>query len=160
MVRSSRIRRRGIPQIHSTSQFIHYHRKNWISHFLFFQTISLNETFASLIQKSDTLSLVTQPSLALSVFRICPRREAENQTPISVELLNELNRLFYGRLSARTDIMLTQTTLNGIFCVRLAIGSARTTGKHIVEAYDILTKEAEATLEVWEQTINGTVIDG
>ncbi|KAF8198043.1 pyridoxal phosphate-dependent transferase, partial [Pholiota molesta] len=122
------------------------------------RTISLNETFASLIQKSDTLSLVTQPSLALSVFRIFPKREAENQTPISVESLNELNRLFYGRLSARTDIMLTQTTLNGIFCVRLAIGSARTTEKHIVEAYDILSKEAEATLEVWEQTINGTVI--
>lgn len=56
--------------------------------------------------------------------------------------------------------MLTQTTLNGVFCVRLAIGSAQTTEKHIVEAYDILTKEAVAALEVWEQTINGTIVDG
>lgn len=118
--------------------------------------ISLNQKFATLIEKSDTLALVTQPSLALTVFRIAPK--SASKAALSNESLNDLNRLFFGRLSSRTDIMLTQTTLNGVFCVRLAIGSARTTEKHITDAFDIVSKEADAAVEVWNQTVNGAAV--
>jgi aromatic-L-amino-acid/L-tryptophan decarboxylase len=66
--------------------------------------------------------------------------------------LNNLNRLFYGRISARDDILLTQTVLNGVFCIRLAVGAARTDSIHIQKAYDLLNKEAELTIETWEQS--------
>lgn len=108
--------------------------------------------FASLIQNTDNFSLVTQPSLALTVFRLVPQSKADDQPALSFESLNELNRLFYGRISARNDIMMTQTNLNEIFCIRFVTGATRTTEVHVRAAYDILCKEAETTLEMWTQS--------
>ena len=112
----------------------------------------MNNFFATLIQNTDNFSLVTQPSLALTVFRLIPETAADDQPGLSLESLNELNRLFYGRISARNDIMMTQTNLNGIFCIRFVTGATRTTEVHVRAAYDILCKEAETTLEMWAQS--------
>ena len=113
------------------------------------QGVELNNLFATLIQNTSNFSLVTEPSLALSVFRLVPQSEVDDQPALSLESLNDLNRLFYGRISSRNDIMMTQTNLNGIFCIRFVVGATRTTEVHIRAAYDILCKEAEATLEMW-----------
>ena len=48
--------------------------------------------------------------------------------------------------------MMTQTNLNGIFCIRFVTGATRTTEVHVRAAYDILCKEAETTLEMWTQS--------
>ena len=117
-----------------------------------FQGVELNNLFATLIRNTDNFSLVTQPSLALTVFRLVPRSEADDQPTLAVESLNDLNRLFYSRISARNDIMMTQTTLNEIFCIRFVTGATRTTEVHVRAAYDIICKEAETTLELWTQS--------
>jgi len=122
--------------------------------------IDLNQLFAQLVQDSDDLSLAIQPSLALTVFRLVPKPKSKDQPAPSTESLNELNRIFYGRLSARYDIMLTQTSLNGMFCIRLAVGAARTTEEHIRDAFTILEKEGKAAIENWDQTIDGVAIVG
>jgi aromatic-L-amino-acid decarboxylase len=106
------------------------------------RTIELNSKFASMIRSSTQFSLVTPPSYALSVFRLDPK----GNQPLDTESLNELNRLFYGRISARNDVLLTQTELNGIFCIRFAVGSARTEESHIRRAFDLLCAEAELTI--------------
>ncbi|KIM45051.1 hypothetical protein M413DRAFT_441699 [Hebeloma cylindrosporum] len=124
------------------------------------QCIALNQKFANLVDASDELSLVTKPSLALTVFRIVPKLQEENQPSLSLDSLNDLNRVFFGRLSARHDIMLTQTSLNGIFCVRLAVGAARTNEGHIQEAYNIIIEEAKFAVQTWEQTVNGVATVG
>ena len=112
----------------------------------------MNNLFATLIQNTDNnFSLVTNPSLALTVFRLIPE-STETASSLSFESLNELNRLFYGRISARNDIMMTQTNLNGIFCIRFVTGATRTREVHVYAAYDILCKEAEITLELWAQS--------
>jgi aromatic-L-amino-acid decarboxylase len=60
------------------------------------------------------LELVTPPSFSLSVFRIAP-----SAVPgISADELNELNERYYQRLNERKDIMLTQTKLDGVHCIR------------------------------------------
>ena len=116
------------------------------------KSIGLNDIFSGLISESKILSLVTPPSFALSVFRLVP---AGVQGGLSLEALNELNRSLFGRLSARQDIMLTQTNLNGIFCIRLVIGAARTDEQHVRNAYDIVAEEAEGVLQAWHQTTEG-----
>jgi len=118
------------------------------------QCINLNQSFADLVAISEELSLVTKPSLALTVFRVVPKLQ-EQQPALSTESLNDLNRVFFGRLSTRHDIMLTQTSLNGIFCVRFVVGAARTNEEHIQEAYSIIIKEARSAYETWNQTVNG-----
>ena len=110
----------------------------------------MNELFAKLIQSSKDLSLVVEPSVSLSVFRLVP--EVDDRSEYHLNELNDLNRLFYSRISARSDIFMTQTNINNIFCIRMAIGAQRTTEKHIGEAFDLLEIEAKATLDLWKKS--------
>jgi aromatic-L-amino-acid decarboxylase len=75
----------------------------------------LGENFAERVREHpELLELVTPPSFSLSVFRIAPRAVPQ----ISADELNELNELYYRSINERKDIMLTQTKLNGVHCVR------------------------------------------
>jgi aromatic-L-amino-acid decarboxylase len=56
--------------------------------------------------------------------------------------------------------MLTQTSLNGIFCVRFVVGAARTNEEHIQEAYNIIVKEAKSASEIWNKTLNRVATAG
>ncbi|KIY66904.1 hypothetical protein CYLTODRAFT_422989 [Cylindrobasidium torrendii FP15055 ss-10] len=111
------------------------------------QGIEQNQIFVKLVENSSVLELVTPPSFALSVFRIAPRPEGK---PLTLEAINSLNRFFFGRISARNDIYLTQTMLNDVYCIRLAVGSMLTTAEDIQGAFDIIKKEAELALENWK----------
>ena len=79
------------------------------------QSISLGKIFAESVRSHpELLELVTPPSFSLSVFRIAPSAVPE----LSEDELNELNERFYQELYERKDLMLTQTILGGIYCVR------------------------------------------
>jgi aromatic-L-amino-acid decarboxylase len=54
---------------------------------------------------------------------------------------------FYARISARNNILLTRTMLNGVFCIRFAVGVQRTDEEHIRRAFDLLCAEAGAPRE-------------
>ena len=84
----------------------------------------------------------------MSVFRLEPPGSA-------ADALNDLNRLFFGRISARSDIILTQTELNGIFCIRFVVGATRTNETHIQKAYDILCVEAEQAMATQKEKAEG-----
>lgn len=152
MVRPPEFWCRRIPKAYSSGKLLLYSTSLSAHIFVNSQGVELNNVFATLIQNTDNFSLVTQPSLALTVFRLVPQLKADDQPVLSFESLNDLNRLFYGRISARNDIMMTQTNLNGIFCIRFVTGATRTTEAHVRAAYDILCKEAETTLEMWAQS--------
>ncbi|CAL1713657.1 unnamed protein product [Somion occarium] len=113
------------------------------------QGIELSQYFASLIRASPSFELVTEPSFALSVFRVLPSGDSEGSQAVTLELVNELNRSFYSRLSARPDIMLTQTMINGVFCIRFAVGATRTKKEHIDKAWSIIQEEAVAAVQDW-----------
>lgn len=68
---------------------------------------------------------------------------------ISTESLNDLNRAFYAGISARDDILLTQTILNGVFCIRFVVGAVRTDESHVRKAYELLNEEADAAIKAW-----------
>ena len=78
------------------------------------QSISLGEIFVDRVRgHPELLELVTPPSFSLSVFRIAP-----NAVPEFAHKLNELNERYYQKLYERKDLMLTQTKLNGVHCIR------------------------------------------
>jgi len=108
------------------------------------RTIELNNKFASMIRSSSQFTLVAPPSYALSVFRLVPPGYQSSDT----ESLNKLNQLFYGRVTERNDILLTQTQLNGIYCIRFAVGSARTDETHIQRAFELLCAEAQLAIKI------------
>lgn len=64
--------------------------------------------------------------------------------------LNALNLDFYARLSGRQDVAFTRTDLNGIICVRCAVGAERTEDVHIQQAFGVLCDVADETLKAWD----------
>ena len=117
------------------------------------QAIALNKYFASLIQGSPSFSLVTEPSFALSVFRLVPPEANALERADFEPRLNELNQSFFARMSARPDILLTQTKLNGTFCIRFAIGAVRTKKEHIDHAWTLLQEEAGVAITEWAASL-------
>ena len=108
----------------------------------------MNERFADLVRKSDVLELVIEPFLALSVFRLTPGRLTTTNES------NELNRIFNRRISDRHDILLTETNLNGIVCIRFAVGAYRTKDKHIHHAFQLLLNEGKIAIDEWKRQQN------
>ncbi|KAF8602719.1 hypothetical protein BDV93DRAFT_533368 [Ceratobasidium sp. AG-I] len=143
--------------------------------------VELSKLFSSLVEQSSLFELVVPPSFALTVFRLVPPTTlptpiattpnpdhpiSTQETDLSPETTtatasstlksahskaNALNRAFYARISARKTLLLTQTDLSGTFCIRFAVGAVRTEEKHIREAVDVLTEEAQATLDEWRE---------
>lgn len=107
--------------------------------------IKLNTKFAQHIYESDLFSVVTKPSLSMTVFRVAPKSLLYLETPE----LNALNRAFYARLAARNDIALTQTDLNGVFCVRMVVGAEKTVESDIDYALALLKEEAMVLVGNW-----------
>lgn len=107
----------------------------------------MNNYFVSSLRSPFTL--VTEPSFALTVFRLEPSLPPGASKLITPQLLNDLNREFYSRVSAEADILLTQTVINGTFCIRFAVGAVRTEKKHIDQAWVLLKRVGEASIEAW-----------
>ncbi|KAG6828345.1 hypothetical protein H0H92_008284 [Tricholoma furcatifolium] len=110
-------------------------------------TIFLSHIFVDFICNSDILCLVTPPVLTLSVFRL----HLKGQSDLPLEALNDLNKSFFRRLTARRDISLTRTVLDGVVCIRFAVGCVRTEQRHIQQACKLIHEEAVLTLEAWGQ---------
>jgi aromatic-L-amino-acid decarboxylase len=111
------------------------------------QCIKLNDQFAQGIRESDQFSFVAKPFLALTVFRLAPK----SLSHLTTSELNALNRVFYARLASRSDIAFTQTELNGVFCVRMAIGTERTVEGDIERALAVIGEEGRVALRKWER---------
>jgi len=80
----------------------------------------------------------------MSVFRLNP---PGGEDAYSTESLNQLNNSFYKAISARDDIMLTQTSLNGRNSIRFAIGAVRTEEVHVRNAFKLIEEQAAKTIE-------------
>jgi len=112
---------------------------------LFHKCIALNAKFAQSISESDQFTIVAKPFLALTVFRLAPKALPHLTGPE----LNALNRAFYARLAVRSDIAITQTELNGVFCVRMAIGAEQTVEGDIDRALALIRDEGRVALREW-----------
>ncbi|GJJ08842.1 hypothetical protein Clacol_003061 [Clathrus columnatus] len=113
--------------------------------------ITLAKQFQILVRSDPRFEIVTPPFLALTVFRIRPPSDIQtdrSDADINNTMLNALNRIFHRRLSAK-DLFLTSIDLDGIFCIRLAIGSQRTEERHIKKVWDILDSEVEPAVNEW-----------
>jgi aromatic-L-amino-acid/L-tryptophan decarboxylase len=87
---------------------------------------------------------VTPPSFALSLFRLLPGSEGGSTKEL--EVVNTLNRAFYSDLLTRPNLALTQTSLGGVFCVRMAVGAARTEESDIDNAWETIKEVGENAL--------------
>lgn len=87
---------------------------------------------------------MTPPSFALSLFRLLPRSEGSGTKEL--EVVNTLNRAFYDDLLTRPNLALTHTSLGRVFCVRMAVGAARTEESDIDNAWETIKEVGENVL--------------
>ncbi|WVQ97896.1 hypothetical protein IAU59_005013 [Kwoniella sp. CBS 9459] len=113
---------------------------------------------AEVIRASSTFELVTDPSLALLVFRLSPHTTKGASTSHATQtddILNILNQRLHDRLNARYDVFLTQTVLHSkernIFCIRFAMGGVYTTFEDVLKTWKVIEQVGEEVLRTWEE---------
>ena len=107
------------------------------------------------MESSSQFEFVVRPSLALVVFRLVPPVGGNNSlvpSATDAKSLNSLNRIFHRRISA-SGLFLTQTEVNGVFCIRLAVGAVRTQEKHIDMAWQMICAEVEPAMGEWTERL-------
>jgi aromatic-L-amino-acid decarboxylase len=92
------------------------------------------------IRSTPGFELVAPPSFALTLFRVVPLPDG---APLEEKDINALNRAFFDALLERRELLLTQTELGGTFCIRFAVGAARTNAKDVEKAWGIIHEVAE-----------------
>ena len=84
--------------------------------------------FAQLVEQDDDWELVAAQRFSLVVFR---KRASDEENERIVEQANRSGEIF-----------LSHTKLDGRYCIRLAIGNARTTEADVHRAWEVLNRRA------------------
>lgn len=113
------------------------------------QGLELSKKFNFLLQADPQFEVVAPPSLALTVFRLLPPSDSGVDRS-NLEAVNQLNKIYQHKLYD-ADLFLTQADVNGMFTIRLAIGSTRTEEEHIQRAFEIMVREVGSAVEEWKK---------
>lgn len=92
----------------------------------------LARLFASWIEESPNFELLAPVPFALVCFRACPA---------GVEDLDALNERIMNEINSSGEAYLSHTKLNGIFTLRLSVGSIRVEERHLKKVWDILNEK-------------------
>ena len=99
----------------------------------------------AMFEPSALVSTSPPTSSSAATTSTTPSDEAN---PASLAVLNALNRALHHELqtSHHHQMLLTQTEIRGVFCLRFAVGAARTEEKDIKRAWEILNEVGNKVL--------------
>jgi glutamate/tyrosine decarboxylase-like PLP-dependent enzyme len=95
--------------------------------------IELAERAGAYVRNSDTLELLSAPSLGILCFRVRPR-----PTELPAERLDELNERVQSEVIGSGTAMLSSTRLRGAYSLRLCIMSHQTTWRDVEETLEAI----------------------
>lgn len=96
--------------------------------------------FETLVRADSRFELMSQRIFSLVCFRVKPAAgDKGNGYTLNKKLVEALN--------TGGDIMLTHTTLEGVYTIRFAIGAARTEMRHIVAAWKEIQRQTSKLLK-------------
>jgi aromatic-L-amino-acid decarboxylase len=81
------------------------------------------------VEESSNWEMLAPVPFALVCFRACPKGVAD---------LDTLNERIMNAINASGDAYLSHTKLNGIFTLRLSVGSIRVEERHLVKVWELL----------------------
>jgi aromatic-L-amino-acid/L-tryptophan decarboxylase len=93
--------------------------------------IRLARLFASWVEESPDFELVAPVPFALVCFRANPEGTSDPDV-LNERIMNEIN--------ASGEAYLSHTKLNGVFTLRLSIGSVRVEERHIRKVWNLLNE--------------------
>ena len=92
----------------------------------------LARLFASWVEESPDFELLAPVPFALVCFRA---------SPADIDDLDTLNERIMNEINASGEAYLSHTKLNGIFTLRLSVGSIRVEERHLKKVWDILNEK-------------------
>jgi aromatic-L-amino-acid decarboxylase len=95
----------------------------------------LARLFASWVEESPNFELLAPVPFALVCFRA---------RPAGVEDLDHLNEKIMNEINTSGDAYLSHTKLNGVFTLRLSVGSIRVEEKHLKKVWTLLNEQLTA----------------
>jgi aromatic-L-amino-acid decarboxylase len=95
----------------------------------------LARLFASWVEESAEWELMAPVPFALVCFRACPAGVGD---------LDALNEQIMNEINASGQAYLSHTKLNGIFTLRLSVGSIRVEERHLTRVWSILKEKLAA----------------
>jgi aromatic-L-amino-acid decarboxylase len=98
----------------------------------------LARLFASWVEESPNFELLAPVPFALVCFRA---------RPAGVEDLDHLNEKIMNEINTSGDAYLSHTKLNGVFTLRLSVGSIRVEEKHLRKVWTLLNEQLTAGRE-------------
>ncbi len=94
----------------------------------------LARLFASWVEASDDWEMMAPVPFALVCFRACPT---------GVEDLDALNERIMNEINTSGEAYLSHTKLNGLYTLRLSVGSIRVEERHIEKVWSLLNARLE-----------------
>ena len=95
----------------------------------------LARLFAEWVDDSENFETLAPVPFALVCFRACPH---------SVDDLDGLNERIMNEINASGAAYLSHTKLNGVFTIRLSVGSIRVEERHLRKVWDLLNEKISA----------------
>jgi aromatic-L-amino-acid decarboxylase len=109
--------------------------------------LDLARELAGWIDDDPDAEVLFPVPFATVCFRLRPRRYLGREgEPAVAEALDALNEAAMNLVNATGEVFLSHTKVNGMFVLRLAIGSIRTQRRHVERAWQLL-REAAAELD-------------
>ncbi|KUI68512.1 Tyrosine decarboxylase 1 [Cytospora mali] len=104
--------------------------------------VRLGELFAGLVEaRRDLFEVLTGPVFALTVFRMAPEAEMEE------ERRDELTKKLYEEVNKTGKIWVTGTVLEGKFAIRVMTGNRLTEEGHVRGAFELIQATAERIMD-------------
>ncbi len=103
----------------------------------------LARLFASCVEESPDFELMAPVPFALVCFRAVPTSFSGNSNLASDET-NDINERLMNDLNASGEAYLSHTKLNGLFTLRLSVGSIHVEERHLQKVWDILNQRLAA----------------
>jgi aromatic-L-amino-acid decarboxylase len=94
--------------------------------------VRLAHLFAAWVEESEDFELLAPVPFALVCFRARPK---------NVEDLDAFNEKIMNEINASGEAYLSHTKLNGIFTIRLSVGSIRVEERHLRKVWDLLNEK-------------------
>jgi aromatic-L-amino-acid decarboxylase len=97
----------------------------------------LAELFSSWVQESQNFEMMAPVPFSLVCFRAAPS---------GVDDLDQLNERLMNTVNATGKAYLSHTRLNGVFTLRLSVGSIHVEERHLVKVWDLLIEHLDTML--------------
>ncbi len=92
----------------------------------------LARLFANWVDDSENFEMLAPVPFALVCFRACPK---------NIDDLNELNETIMNEINRSGAAYLSHTKLNGVFAIRLSVGSIHVEERHLRKVWDLLNEK-------------------